>query len=97
MYDLAVGIGFTIEDASKCQDDQEMTNGDGDDVNKNQEKIIVDPDTVDPGVTVAYLPSIGQFSLFEVNNIIGEDLIGEIMEQSSVIANEVYARQVEAM
>jgi len=61
-------------------------------LDQNQ-KLIVDPETPTPDITVSYLPSVGQFSLFEVNECVDDELVNQILEESQKAGNEIYVQQ----
>ena len=65
---------------------------------KLEDSVIIDPNTEGlSDATLAYLPSIGQMSLFEVNKSIDDAKVDELLELTQKFAQEIYSKQVAAI
>merc|ERR1712168_201968 len=65
--------------------------GDADDANS----IIIDPvGAGEADATLAYMPSIGQVSLFEITKSAGEKVVERLLEQTQKYAQEIYRKQI---
>merc|ERR1712150_59026 len=63
--------------------------------NENNGQVCIDPNGEGlSDATCAYLPSIGQMSLFEVTKSIDDNKLDEILELTQKFAQEIYSKQV---
>lgn len=62
-----------------------------------ESQLIIDPNNENPDITLSYLPSIGQFSLFEINTSIDDAVLDKLIENSKTEFNQIYSDMVESM
>ena len=62
------------------------------------EQIKVDPSGEGlPDATLAYLPSIGQISLFEVTKSVDDKKVDQLLEMTQKLTQDIYAKQISAI